>query len=64
METATSLEESVGKKSVEESKENDSHPNIEDSSDKVIPEDVSLPSQFLLPNIDDSSVMKKQKLLS
>ena len=28
---------------------------MEDSSDKVIPADVSLPSQFLLPNLDDSS---------
>ena len=36
-------------------KRNDSHPNVEDSSDKIIPEDVSLPSHFLLPNIDDSS---------
>ena len=27
----------------------------EDSSDRVIPEDVSLPFQFLLPNLDDSS---------
>ena len=27
----------------------------EDSSDKLIPMDVSLPSQYLLPNLDDSS---------
>ena len=27
---------------------------MEDSSDKVIPADVSLPSQFLLPILDDS----------
>ena len=39
-------DESVGEKS---------HPNIEDSSDKVIPADVSFPSQFLLPILDDSS---------
>ena len=26
-----------------------------DSSDKLIPMDVSLPSQYLLPNLDDSS---------
>ena len=32
-----------------------SHPNVEDSSDNVIPTDVSLPSQFLLPVLDDSS---------
>ena len=38
--------ESVGEKS---------HPNVEDSSDKVIPADVSLPSQFLLSILDDSS---------
>ena len=55
METATSLEESVEKRVVEESKEDDSHPNVEDSNDKIIPEDVSLTSQFLLPNIYDSS---------
>ena len=61
-ETATSVEESVEKKSVEESKGNDSHPNIEDSSDKVIHEDVSLPSQFLLPNIDDSSSYEKTEI--
>ena len=38
--------------SVEESVEKNFHPNIEDSSDKVILVHVSLPSQFLLPNID------------
>ena len=32
-----------------------SHPSLEESSDKVIPEDISLPSQFLLPTLDDSS---------
>ena len=32
-----------------------SHPTSEESSDKVIPEDISLPSQFLLPTLDDSS---------
>ena len=40
------MEESVGEKS---------HPNVEDSSDKIIPADVCLLSQFLLPNLDDSS---------
>ena len=39
-------QESVGK---------ESNISLEDTSDKVIPEDVSLPSQFLLPNLDDSS---------
>ena len=37
------------------SKESTSHPSSEESSDKVIPEDISLPSQFLLPTLDDSS---------
>ena len=37
------------------STESTSHPNLEESSDKVIPEDISLPSQFLLPTLDDSS---------
>ena len=32
-----------------------SHPKVEDSSDNVIPTDVSLPLQFLLPILDDSS---------
>ena len=40
---------------VQESVGNESYISSEDSSDKVIPEDVSLPSQFLLPNLDDSS---------
>ena len=40
------VQESVGK---------ESYPSSEDSSDKVIPVDVSLLSQFLLPNLDDSS---------
>ena len=31
------------------------YPSSEESSDKVIPEDISLPSQFLLPTLDDSS---------
>ena len=35
--------------------ESTSHPSSEESSDKVIPEDISLPSQFLLPTLDDSS---------
>ena len=34
---------------------NHSHPSLEESSDKVIPEGISLPSQFLLPTLDDSS---------
>ena len=37
------------------STEDISHPSSEESSDKVIPEDMSLPSQFLLPTLDDSS---------
>ena len=28
---------------------------MEESSDDIIPEDVSLPFQYLLPNLDDSS---------
>ena len=39
-------QESVGK---------ESHTSLEDTSDKVIPGDISLPSQFLLPNLDDST---------
>ena len=31
------------------------HPSSEESSDEVIPKDISLPSQFLLPTLDDSS---------
>ena len=33
----------------------DSTPDLENTGDNVIPEDISLPSQFLLPNLDDSS---------
>ena len=40
---------------VQESVGEESYISSEDSSDKVISEDVSLPSQFLLPNLDDSS---------
>ena len=40
------VQKSVGK---------ESYISSEDSSDKIIPEDVSLPSQFLPPNLDDSS---------
>ena len=32
-----------------------STPDLENTGDNVIPEDISLPSQFLLPNLDDSS---------
>ena len=32
-----------------------SNTNLEDTGDKVIPGDISLPSQYLLPNLDDSS---------
>ena len=32
-----------------------SNVSLENTGDKVIPEDISLPSQFLLPNLDDSS---------
>ena len=37
------------------SADSNSHPSSEESSDKVIPEDIFLPSQFLLPTLDDSS---------
>ena len=37
------------------STKNTSHPSLGESSDKVIPGDISLPSQFLLPTLDDSS---------
>ena len=33
----------------------DSTPDSENTGDNVIPENISLPSQFLLPNLDDSS---------
>ena len=32
-----------------------SNTSLENTGDEVIPEDISLPSQFLLPNLDDSS---------
>ena len=33
----------------------DTTPDLESTSDDVIPDDISLPSQFLLPNLDDST---------
>ena len=39
-----------------------SYPNVEDSTDNVIPTDVSLPSQFLLPVLDDSSCNEETEI--
>ena len=36
--------------------------DLETTSDDVIPEDISLPSQFLLPNLDDSSSNEKTEV--
>ena len=36
--------------------------SIEDSSDEFIPMDVSLPSKYLLPNLDDSSIEEDTKV--
>ena len=47
------VQESVGK---------ESNISSEDSSDKVIPEDVSLLSQFLLPILDDSSSHEETRI--
>ena len=44
------------------SAESTSHPSLEESSDKVIPEDISLPSQFLLPTLDDSSSKEETEI--
>ena len=44
------------------STESISHPSSEESSDKVIPEDISLPFQFLLPTLDDSSSEEQTEL--
>ena len=41
--------------SINVSTESTFHPSLEESSDKVISKDISLPSQFLLPTLDDSS---------
>ena len=38
-----------------ESEVEDTTSDLETTSDDVVPEDISLPSQFLLPNLDDSS---------
>ena len=34
----------------------------EDSSDKLVPMDVSLPSQYLVPNLDDSSINEETEV--
>ena len=39
-----------------------SNTSLENTGDKVIPEDISLPSQFLLPNLDDSSSDKETRI--
>ena len=44
------------------STENTFHSSSEESSEKVIPEDISLPSQFLLPTLDDSSSEEETKI--
>ena len=44
------------------STESTSHPSFEESSDKVIPEDISLPFQFLLPTLDDSSSKEETEI--
>ena len=44
------------------STECNSHPSSEESSDKVIPEVISLPSQFLLPTLDDSSSEEEKEI--
>ena len=36
--------------------------SIEDSSDEFIPVDISLPSKYLLPNLDDSSIEEDTKV--
>ena len=38
-----------------ESMVDDTSPDLETTSDDVTPDDISLPSQFLLPNLDDST---------
>ena len=45
----------TGSKMKSESVVEDTTSDLEITSDDVIPEDISLPSQFLLPNLDDSS---------
>ena len=45
------------------SPDSNSHPSSEESSDKVIPEDISLPSQFLLPTLDDSSSEEETEIM-
>ena len=44
------------------STDNHSHPSLEESGYKVIPEDISLPSQFLLPTLDDSSSKEETEI--
>ena len=42
---------------------NNSNLSLENTGDKVIPEDISLPSQFLLPNLDDSSSDEETRII-
>ena len=56
------LKEHTGKKETV-SMYTDNPPNMEESGDEIIPEDVSLPSQFLLPNLNDSSDDEDTKVI-
>ena len=42
--------------------DNESVTEDEDSSDKLVPVDVSLPSQYLVPNLDDSSINEETEV--
>ena len=53
--TPESLLQEVDNSTLSSNKSDNVSITDEDSSDKLIPKDVSLPSQYLLPNLDDSS---------
>ena len=52
----TLFQEDESSQSFPMTSDNESLKTIEDSSDGLIPRDVSLPSKYLLPNLDDSSM--------
>ena len=52
----TLLQEDESSQTFPMTSDNVSLKTIEDSSDELIPRDVSLPSKYLLPNLDDSSM--------
>ena len=62
--TPESLLQEVDNSTLSSNKSDNVSITDEDSSDKLIPMDVSLPSQYLLPNLDNSSIEEDTKVIT